>query len=262
MPQYPAAQSGLEFDNQTHSSTTGVPELDGFADRGLITRVHTTLTSGKEGTVYCCRAHPSLNRKFVAAKVYREHAESSYKWNPTYFQGRERVLKAQVLRAIQARSEFGKDVAAGLWIAAEYESLKKMASCGISVPEPLAMSQHAILMDYIGNGAGPAPHLDSLCVGSETAHSVCEHILHDIERMLANDLVHGDLSPYNILLWKDQPWIIDVPQAVDARFNDSAFELLSRDIQRVCTFFEQHGIRHDARRLAIDLWTRYQRAEL
>jgi RIO kinase 1 len=260
--QQPAAQSGLESDSPYRSSTTGIPELDGFVDRGLITRIHAKLTSGKEGTVYCCRAHPSVNKKFLAAKVYREHAESSYKWDPTYFQGRERVLKAQVIRAVQARSAFGKDVAAGLWVAAEFESLKKMAFHGISVPKPIAMSQHAILMDYIGNGAGPAPHLDSLAPDSTIARVTYERILGDVERLLAHDLVHGDLSPYNILIWKEQPWIIDVPQAVDARFNESAFELLRRDVERVCTFFAEHRIQSNPEEIAIDLWTRYQRAEL
>lgn len=262
MHHYPPAEGGLESSSLYEPSTTGVAELDVFVDRGLITHVHAQLTSGKEGTVYCCRAHPSMNRKFIAAKVYREHAESSYKWDPTYFQGRERVLKPQVMRAVQARTAFGKEVAANLWVGAEYENLSKMARCGINSPKPIAIAGRAILMEYIGNGAGPAPHLDSLTQGTSMVGAYYEHILHDIERLLANHLVHGDLSPYNILIWKDQPWIIDVPQAVDVRFNESAFELLRRDIEHICRFFEPHGIRSNSMEIAIDLWERYQRADL
>ena len=65
----PAAQRELEAGMQYAEMTIGVPELDEFVDQGLITHVHAQLTSGKEGTVYCCRAHPSTRRKFIAAKV-------------------------------------------------------------------------------------------------------------------------------------------------------------------------------------------------
>jgi len=250
----------LESSNLYAPSTTGVPELDGFVDCGLITHIHAQLTSGKEGTVYCCRAHPSTNRKFVAAKVYRKHAESSYKWDPAYFQGRERVLKAQVIRAVQARTAFGKEVAACLWVEAEYENLRQMATYGVDSPKPVAIAERVILMEYIGNGAGPAPHLNGVDLNRETAERYYDLILDNIEIMLSNHLVHGDLSPYNILVWRDRPWIIDLPQVIDVRFNRNAFELLRRDIANVCGFFEGQGVRSCSPELAADLWDRYQRA--
>jgi RIO kinase 1 len=260
--QHPPAQGGLESGSPYEPVTTGIPDLDSFVDRGLITHIHTQLTSGKEGTVYCCRAHPSINRKFLAAKVYREHAESSYKWDPTYFQGRERVLKPKIIRAIQARTEFGRAVAANLWVSAEYENLQKMASCGVHAPKPIARGENSILMEYVGNGAGPAPHLDSLDPRDNTTQIYFDQILEDIARLLARHLVHGDLSPYNILIWKERTWIIDVPQAVDVRFNQSAFELLHRDIKRICDFFAKHAVKRDPMKITTDLWERYQRARL
>ena len=198
----------------------------------------------------------------MAAKVYREHAESSYKMDPTYFQGRERVLKPKIIRAIQARTGFGREVAAGLWVAAEYENLRQMAACGINAPKPIAIAERVILMDYIGDGAGPAPHLNGVDLDAKTAARYYETIHDSIEIMLSNHLVHGDLSPYNILVWKDQPWIIDMPQAVDVRFNRNAFELLRRDIANVCGFFEGHGVESHPTEIATDLWDRYQRARL
>lgn len=245
-----------------HDEALGVPELDSFADRGLITGVYAPLTSGKEATVYCCRAHPSTRRRFLAAKVYREHAERSYKWNPTYFEGRERVLKPQVIRAIRARSAFGKEAAAGLWVDAEYANLAACHRASVSVPEPMALAGRALLMQYIGNGAGPAPLLCGVHLKPQEAALLYERIVREIERMLSIHQVHGDLSPYNILYWRGTPYIIDVPQAVDARFNHAAFELLHRDIERVCAFFAQYGVRDDPADTAGDLWHRYQRAEI
>jgi RIO kinase 1 len=243
-------------------ATIGVPELDPFVDAGLITRVHATLTSGKEGTVYCCRAHPSTRRKFLAAKVYREHAASAHKWKETYFEGRERALKAQVIRAIRARTDYGKEVAASLWVSAEYETLRTLHAAGASTPEPFAQGERTVLMEYIGDGACPAPHLRGVDPDPSEAQDLFGQILDGVACMLRHHIVHGDLSPYNILVWKGRARIIDVPQAVDVRFNASALELLTRDVANVCAFFRPFGVEAEANAVTRDLWERYQRARL
>lgn len=261
MHQYPAAQGELESATIQPETSIGVPELDGFVNQGLITGIHARLTSGKEATVYCCRAHPSINRKFLAAKVYREHAARSIR-RGLYFEGRERNMKSRELRAVANGSEFGHQMMAGLWMFAEYEYLKLLFKHGADVPKPHAMCGRVILMDYIGNGNGPAPHLNGVDLDEETAHRYYKHVLDNVEIMLSENLVHGDLSPYNILVWKDKPWVIDMPQAVDVRFNRNAFELLRRDLANICGFFEQHGVKTQPTELAIDLWDRYQRTML
>ena len=258
-----ASKAVREIQQQCLEQTTvGIPELDVFASQGLITRVHATLTSGKEGTVYCCRAHPSTRRKFLAAKVYREHAASAHKWSQTYFEGRERVLEQKHIRAIQARTQYGRALARSLWVSAEYESLSTLYAAGVDTPEPVALGERTILMEYIGNGAGPAPHLRGLRPTKAEARELCDQILSNVGLMLRHHLVHGDLSPYNILVWKGRARIIDLPQAVDARFNTSAFDLLKRDVANVCGFFAKHGVRSGPEAVSRELWKRYQDAQL
>ena len=240
----------------------GVPELETFAQQGLITRIHSRLTSGKEATVYCCRAHPSTNRKFLAAKVYREHAANAYRRSGVYFEGRERTMKARTLRAIERGTEFGRQAMAGMWMYAEYDALKRLSAVGADVPRPYAMCGSVVLMEYIGNGERPAPHLNGIELNPDQARSLFDRLLDNVETLLRANLVHGDLSPYNVLVWKGRPWIIDLPQAVDVRFNRSAFELLRRDLETVCPFFARHGVAAEAAELAHDLWKRYRRAEL
>jgi len=261
LSQHPAVSNDL--DTATHVQTTiGVPELDPFFDRGLITRIHAKLMSGKEATVYCCRAHPATRRRFLAAKVYRKHAASAHKWAPEYFQGRERVLKERTIRAIRAHSAFGKTVAAGLWVDAEYSNLCRLASAGASTPVPVARAGRAILMEFVGNGAGPAPHLDGVSLDRASAERLWGQIFGDVKLMLREHLVHGDLSPFNILVWDGDARIIDLPQAVDARFNNAAPRLLERDLRNLATFFGRSGLEVDVPRTFVDLWTRYQRGEL
>lgn len=261
MHQYPAAHSDLEAPQYLTETSIGIPELDALFDRGVITGIHAQLTSGKEATVYCCRAHPSTNRRFIAAKIYREHAASAIR-RGLYFEGRERGMKARELRAVANASEFGHQVMAGMWMHAEHEFLQQLFTAGADVPKPHGMCGRVLLMDYIGNGQGPAPHLNGVDLDKAMAHRYFGDVLDNITIMLSENLVHGDLSPYNILIWKDKPWIIDMPQAVDVRFNRNAFELLRRDLETICGFFDQHGVKSQPTDLAIDLWDRYQRAEL
>jgi RIO kinase 1 len=72
--------------------------------------------------------------------------------------------------------------------------------------------------------------------------------------MLANDIVHGDLSAYNLLYREGQITMIDFPQVVSAQNHPSAWQIFSRDVRRVCEYFSRQGVKTDAGRLAAELW--------
>ena len=76
--------------------------------------------------------------------------------------------------------------------------------------------------------------------------------------MLDLHVVHGDLSPYNVLYWRGEPVIIDLPQAVDPRLNPAARELLQRDIENVCTCATRRGVPRDAMEIAHELWRAFR----
>jgi RIO kinase 1 len=80
--------------------------------------------------------------------------------------------------------------------------------------------------------------------------------------MLREYLVHADLSAHNILYWNGGIHVIDLPQAVAADRHPGAFELLTRDVDRVCQYFAKQGVRSDPIGLSIDLWTRLQEGRL
>ena len=233
-------------------------------DSGLITGIHATLTRGKEGTVYCCRAHPSTGETHLAAKVYRPHAASHYRTAPIYRQGRERAhkLDARLERAIRSRSDFGRRAVFGGWIAGEYEALSVLHSAGADVPRPFALGDHVILMEYFGDEQGPAPLLLAGGWTRDEAHDLFEQILANVEILLSQHRIHGDLSEYNVLVWEGRAIVIDLPQAVDPRFNRSGLDLLRRDVENITRFFAPFGVDASAAEIAIDLWSRYLRAEL
>jgi len=84
----------------------------------------------------------------------------------------------------------------------------------------------------------------------------------NIELLLSQNHIHGDLSPFNILYWNGDVTIIDFPQSVDPRVNPQAFQLLGRDIDRVCAYFARYGLKSDPPRITEFLWGKFFRAEL
>ena len=117
-------------------------------------------------------------------------------------------------------------------------------------------------MEFVGDDEGPAPQLRELRPTQAEAQGLLDRLLWNIEALLANNVIHADLSPYNILVAKGRPWIIDLPQAVDPRTNASAEALLARDVDRVCRYFARFGVEANAAPLAAELWSRFLHARL
>jgi RIO kinase 1 len=235
--------------------------LNSFCDEGLITEVLGIVKSGKEATVYCCRAAPSSGAELLAAKVYRPRRFRTFKDDAVYQDGRV-ILDARFRRAVRRKTRTGRGVQSGLWVSSEFETLTLLWEAGADVPKPIARSGSAILMEYVGDGESAAPMLNRVCLPWSEARPLFDLLLRNVELWLACNLVHADLSPFNILYWKGGIKVIDFPQAVDARFNRNAFALLRRDVDNVCRHFAKYGVRADPSRLAGDLWNSYLRAEL
>ncbi|PWQ83579.1 serine protein kinase RIO, partial [Enterococcus faecium] len=75
-------------------------------------------------------------------------------------------------------------------------------------------------------------------------------------------VIHGDLSAFNVLVWDGRATVIDLPQAVDPRKNRHAHALLERDVVRIAEHFGRYGVRSSPQRIARDLWTAWQFADL
>jgi RIO kinase 1 len=82
-------------------------------------------------------------------------------------------------------------------------------------------------------------------------------VLHNIELMLQRDLVHGDLSAYNVLYWEGEITLIDFPQVVDLHTNRKARFILQRDIQRTSEYFARQGVPCRPRAIMNDFWRRH-----
>ncbi|MGZ6515840.1 MAG: serine protein kinase RIO [Actinomycetota bacterium] len=237
-------------------------EFESLYATGIITEVLGALKSGKEATVYVCRAERArAGADLVAAKVYRARTKRDFRNAAVYDDGRQ-FLEDRVRRAVKTKTRFGREAEAGRWTYREWERLTQLFAAGVAVPEPIGVSDGVIVMAYLGDEDRAAPRLRDVALPKDQAERAFRWLLYDIELMLGANVVHADLSPYNILWWDGKATIIDLPQAVDPRFNRSARMLLERDVANVCTYFSRMSVNADPRRIANDLWRRFLRAEL
>lgn len=232
-----------------------------FYDRSLITDVLYEVKSGKEATVYCCRAHPQTGVALLAAKVYRERDHRGFHNEAIYREGRP-LLDRRAQRALEKGSAVGKRMQYASWIGFEWETLRLLHAAGADVPRPFACADQAILMQFFGDEEGVAQPLANIDPRPGEERALFERIIRNVELFLAQNRVHADLSPYNILYYAGQAAVIDFPQAVDPRFNQNARDLLLRDVRNVCRYFVRYGIRVEPEAIVARLWQRFRRSEL
>jgi RIO kinase 1 len=235
-------------------------------DEGWVREILYEVKSGKEATVYCCRADdrcPAEHHPLLAAKVYRPIESRRFKNDAIYQTGRMHVAReGRVKRATDGKSAFGRKVQYGTWLENEWETMNLLFDAGIDIPRPIARSERAILMSYLGDEQAAAPKLiDTELERSHAAH-IADRLLWNIEVMLHFDRVHGDLSPFNILYWNGVATIIDFPQAIDPRLNPAGFVLLSRDVDNICKWAGRSGVHRNAHAISQALWDRFTVGEI
>jgi len=238
--------------------------LSPFYENQIISDVLRRAKGGKEANVYVCRAHPSQGQDYLAAKLYRPRMMRNLRNDARYRQNRvilgedgKEITNSGMLHAVAKGTSFGKELAHVSWLQHEYITLQRLFEAGVPVPEPVASSGNAILMNYIGDLDLPAPTLVETSLSAAQARRCFEELIHALEMMLASGVIHADLSAYNVLWWDEAPTIIDFPQAVSPYRNPEAEDILRRDIERLCEHFERYGIRTNIRQLAKNLWQKY-----
>lgn len=236
-------------------------EIETFIENGWIEDVLFLVKSGKEASVYCCRASPGRGDPFFALKVYKPRKNRSFRDAAMYQEGRV-ITNARTARAVRNKTRFGRAAEFGAWANHEFATLDLLHAAGADVPRPVKAASNAILIEFVSQGGHPAPQLRNVRLSPVEAERLLDQALRNIEIMLSCNIVHGDLSAYNMLYSGGQLCVIDLPQAVDARTNRHAKSLLVRDVANVCGYFAAQGADAKAGTFAEELWDLYLRAQL
>ena len=226
----------------------------------VITEVLNIIKSGKEASAFLCRAHPSLGPEYVVAKVYHEGKRRNFANAGMYEDGRI-ILDERAARAVAKKNELGHSISAALWVDHEFEVLSALHYAGADVPEPFAATERSIVMAYAGDET-PAPQLQHARIDEREARALLDRLLWNVEVFLGQNVVHADLSAFNVLWDGDRPVVIDFPQAVDPRFSRHARDLLERDLGNLARYFGRFRIEFDPGAHAAYLWRRWRFGEL
>lgn len=186
--------------------------INTLVKRGIIRTLGGKIGVGKESDIYDAQRDDSVA---VAVKFHREG---------TTFRHIKRA------RGYIARTEKCSWMLASRRAAeSEYQALKKLYGY-VEVPEPIAQNRHVIIMGLIDgkelNRTELAEPLDAL-----------REIIEQVKFVYGRQVVHGDLSEYNVLVRTDgSVTLIDWSQWVPLSHPDSG-DLLRRDVNNVLSYF-------------------------
>lgn len=219
---------------------------------GVIDRVVRPLLSGKEARVYLVESGGELR----AAKVYKDASTRSFRNRSAYTEARK-VRNSRDQRAMKKRSAYGRERDEEIWNSAESDTIYKLHDAGVRVPRPYAFIDGVLVMECVeGPDGGVAPRIADCDFTDEEAKVVFDEIMRQVVLMLCADVVHADLSVYNILLDAHGPVIIDFPQSVGASSNPHARKILLRDVANITSHFPL-GRPKERLRFGHEIWDLY-----
>ncbi|MEO6205095.1 MAG: RIO1 family regulatory kinase/ATPase, partial [Mycobacteriales bacterium] len=202
------------------------------------------LKTGKEAVVSLVERHCGQRSHLLARKDYREVTQRAFRQDTTYRAGRSRRRGDQAL--FEAGGRRGLLLRAAEWRQREFAVLSDLWLAGVAVPYPVCMTGQSVLMQYLGEEAAAAPRLVDARLGRTELAELWDQAVNAMRGIFETGYVHGDLSPYNLLVWEGLLWVIDLPQAVTVSQAENWRALLERDISNVSGWFAKHGIAVDA----------------
>ncbi len=232
--------------------------LQPLIDEGVIDEVMRPLKSGKEASVYVVRAGQDIR----CAKVYKDMAQRSFQQRTQYQEGRK-VRGSRQARAIGKASKFGRREQEEAWKNAEVDALYQLVDAGVRVPQPHGYYNGVLVMELVTDADGhSAPRLGEVELAPDQARGFHRFLVRQVVRMLCIDLIHGDLSEYNVLVAPDGPVLIDFPQVVSAAGNNAARRMLQRDVNNLTLSLGQFAPELLSTHYAEEMWALYEKGEL
>ena len=232
--------------------------LQPLIEDGLIDEVISRLMSGKEADIFVVRCRDKIR----CAKVYKDAIKRSFKKAAQYQEGRK-TRSGRQARAMQKRSNYGRQEQEKVWQNAEVDALSRLAGASVRVPETFGCVDGVLLMELITDDEGNvAPRLGDVLMSEEQAIEDYALMIRYITLMLCEGIVHGDLSEFNVLVDDSGPVIIDLPQAVNAAANNSAKEMFIRDVDNMRRYYGEFAPALLQTQYAKEIWALYEEGEL
>ena len=195
-----------------------------LANRGIIWVLNGVVKTGKEANIF---HGEDKDGNPVAVKIHRV-ATGDYKAMLKYIEGDRRFkgLKRNKRSIVYT------------WVRKEFRNLQRARKCNVRVPAPVAFKNNVLVMEFIGDNGRPAVMLKDWEVKDPVR--MFEMILGYVKKLYCRcNLVHADMSEYNVLVWNNKPVLIDLSQTVILEHPHSK-KFLKRDVANLVRFFGKY----------------------
>src|SRR3546814_5349234 len=127
-------------------------------------------------------------------------AQLSFQQRVQYQEGRK-VRGSREARAMGKATRYGRRQQEEQWKNTEADALYKLRDAGVRVPEPHGFFHGVLVMELVTDADGfAAPRLGEYEPTPAQARDFHAVLVRQAVRMLCCGLIHGDLSPYNVLV--------------------------------------------------------------
>ncbi len=220
------------FDRKTEDEVfdkSTLHTLEKLISDGVIGILDFPISTGKEGNVF---RGVTPKKKFVAVKIYRT-STSTFKHISDYILGDPRFKSIKRTRRAIVHA----------WTKKEFKNLERLNKAGVRAPKPIISIDNVLVMEYIGDAERAAPLLKDVTM--KNPKEIFDTLIDFMSKMYKKaELVHGDISAYNVLMYENQPYLIDLGQGVLVE-HPNALEFLKRDINNLVSYFKKFNITAD-----------------
>ena len=194
----------------------------------VLYEVNGVVSSGKESRVYWAT---DKEGKDLAVKIYLTSSAEFKKGMLKYIEGDPRFKEVKR----DTRSLIAT------WAQKEFRNLREASEAKVRVPKPIAVKSNIVVMEFIGKEGVSAPLLkETLPANPERVYRLLVTYLKRLYQKAK--LVHGDLSEYNVMMWKGRPVIFDMSQSVSVEHPMADF-MLVRDLANLNRFFSRLNVK-------------------
>jgi RIO kinase 1 len=204
--------------------------INEMISRNVFGYIKGPLASGKESKVYL--ALDNNRQNFLLVKIYLT-VSAEFRKRLQYIVGDPRF----------SSSKRGLRSLISIWAKKEFKNLRTAYDNGVNVPAPLKVCQNVLVMEFIGDDISGIP-----CPVLVNSNSITSNDYKEIITQMSNlyqkaQLVHADLSEYNIFKCpKGRIILFDFGSSVNIKQPNSR-QFLRRDIANINTFFRQRGVK-------------------
>ena len=198
-----------------------------FMNKHIIDEIFGVVKAGKEARVYWGK---DFEGKEIAIKIYLTVSAEFKRGKLPYIIADPRFanVKRDTRSLVYA------------WAQKEFKNLELCCKAGVRVPKPIAVRNNVLVMEFIGKNGVSAPLMREVQLSNP--ERTYKQLITYLKRLYRKArLVHGDISEYNIMIWRGKPVLIDVSQAVPLEHPNSETFLL-RDLKNLNRYFKRLGV--------------------